>query len=135
MFVSSSTSRTTASSTVSPGSTPPPGGVQRQPAFQATRITLLTLAVQNLEPAASYYRKLLGDQAEEPQKGRFRVGQAEFVLGPASGGDSFRVGVAGFDAAATATKLKNLGVAAEVSRDKSAVSFRDPDGIRVQIGG
>ena len=114
---------------------PPPGGVKRQPAFQATRITLLTLAVANLEPSASYYRKLLGDQTEEPQKGRFRLGQSEFVLGPASGGDSFRVGVAGFDPAATVTKLKSLGVKADVARDKSAVTFRDPDGIRVQIGG
>ena len=42
---------------------PPPGGVKRQPAFQATRITLLTIAVPQLEPSASYYRKLLGDQA------------------------------------------------------------------------
>lgn len=112
----------------------PTGGVKRQPAFEATRISLLTVAVRNLEPSASYYRKLLGDQAEEPQKGRFRAGQSEFVLGPASGGDSFRVGVAGFDPAATAAKLKSLGVAATVARDKSAVSFRDLDGIRVQIG-
>ena len=63
------------------------------------------------------------------------MGQSEFVLGPASGGDSFRVGVAGFDPTATAAKLKSLGVTADVARDKSAVSFRDPDGIRVQIGG
>ena len=113
----------------------PPGGVARQPAFQATRITQLTLAVPNLEPSASYYRKLLGEQAEMPQKGRFRVGQSEFVLGPASGGETFRVGVAGFDPAATARTLQNLGVTAAVTRDRSAVSFRDPDGIRVEIGG
>ena len=31
--------------------------------------------------------------------------------------------------------LKNFGVSASVARDKSAVSFRDPDGIRVDIGG
>lgn len=113
----------------------PPGGVRRQPAFQATRVAQLTLAVQNLEPAASYYRKLLGEAAETTQKGRFRVGPAEFVLGPASGGESFRVGVAGFDPAAAVRTLQNLGVTAEVTRDRSAVSFRDPDGIRVEIGG
>ena len=113
----------------------PPGGVPRKPAFQATRISQLTMAVANLEPAASYYRKLLGDQAEMPQKGRFRMGQAEFVLGPASGGESFRVGVAGFDPAAAARTLQSLGITAEVTRDRSAVSFRDPDGIRVEIGG
>jgi catechol 2,3-dioxygenase-like lactoylglutathione lyase family enzyme len=63
------------------------------------------------------------------------MGQSEFVLGPASGGESFRVGVAGFDPAAAARTLQNLGVTAEVTRDRSAVSFRDPDGIRVEIGG
>jgi hypothetical protein len=44
------------------------------------------------------------------------------------------VGVASFDASATVSKLKSLGVAAIV-REKNAVSFGDPDGIRVQIGG
>jgi hypothetical protein len=113
----------------------PPGGVKRQPAFQATRITLLTIAVRQLEPSATYYRNLLGAENEQPQKGKFRVGQSGFVLGPASGGDYFRVGVGGFDPAAAVTKLKSVGVKADVMPDKSAVSFRDLDGIRVQIGG
>jgi catechol 2,3-dioxygenase-like lactoylglutathione lyase family enzyme len=112
----------------------PPGGVPRKPAFQATRISQLTMPVANLEPVASYYRKLLGEQAELAQKGRFRLGQSEFVLGPASGGESFRVGVAGFDPAAAVRTLQSLGVAAEVARDRGSVSFRDPDGIRVEIG-
>ena len=77
----------------------------------------------------------MGAENEQPQKGRFRVGNSAFVLGPASGGDYFRVGVANFDAATAVAKLKNLGVKAEVTRDKSTVSFRDLDGIRVQIGG
>ena len=113
----------------------PTGGTKREPAFQASRITQLTLAVPNIEQSADFYRKLLGDAAETRQKGRFRVGQSEFVLGPASGGESFRVGVVGFDPSAVASKLKNFGVSASVARDKSAVSFRDPDGIRVDIGG
>src|ERR1051326_695031 len=113
----------------------PPGGVKRQPAFQPARITLLALAVRQLEPSATYYRKLLGAENEQPQKGRFRAGNSVFVLGPVSDGDYFRVGVTGFDAAAAVAKLKNLGVKADVTRDKSTVSFRDPDGIRVQIGG
>jgi len=116
------------------------GGAKREPAFQATRITQLVLAVSKLELSASYYRKLLGEEAEKPQKGRFRVGLrepvlAELVLGPASGGEYFRVGVAGFDPSAAVRTLKSLGVAAEVVREKNAVSFRDPDGIKVQIGG
>jgi len=112
----------------------PEGGAKRQPAFQAARVTQLSLAVPNLEPSASYYRKLLGDAAETREKGRFRVGKSEFLLGPASGGESFRVGVVGFDPSAVASKLKNLGVNAAVARDKNAVSFRDPDGIKVEIG-
>src|SRR3989475_8745823 len=100
----------------------PTGGTKRQPAFQAARVTQLALAVPNLEPSASYYRKLLGDAAETRPKGRFRAGKSEFVLGPASGGESFRVGVVGFDPSAVASKLKNLGVNAAVARDKSAVS-------------
>jgi len=44
------------------------------------------------------------------------------------------VAVAGFDAAAAARKLSNLGGAPQVARDKTVVSFRDPDGIKVQIG-
>jgi catechol 2,3-dioxygenase-like lactoylglutathione lyase family enzyme len=111
-----------------------PGGAKREPAFQATRITQLVLAVPKLEPSGGYYRKLLGDQAEGPRKASFRVGPSELVLGPASGGEYFRVGVAGFDPSATVSKLKSLGVAAEAARDKKAVAFHDPDGIRVQIG-
>jgi len=113
----------------------PPGGASRQPAFQAARITQLTLRVPKLEPSATYYRKLLGDAVETRQKGRFRVGQSGFVLAPASGVESFRVGVVGFDPAVVTSKLKNLGVSAAVGRDKSAVAFKDPDGIRVEIGG
>jgi catechol 2,3-dioxygenase-like lactoylglutathione lyase family enzyme len=111
-----------------------PGGAKREPAFQATRITQLVLAVPKLEPSASYYRELLGGEAEEQRKGRFRVGPSELALGPASGGEYFRVGVAGFDPPAAASKLKGLGVDADVVRDKKAVAFRDPDGIRVHIG-
>jgi catechol 2,3-dioxygenase-like lactoylglutathione lyase family enzyme len=110
------------------------GGAKREPAFQATRITELTLAVPKLEPSASYYRKLLGDDTGKPRRGRFRVGQSELVLGPAAGGESFRVGVVGFDPSVTASKLKSLGVAAD-ARNKTSVSFRDTDGIRVYIGG
>jgi catechol 2,3-dioxygenase-like lactoylglutathione lyase family enzyme len=113
----------------------PPGGVKRQPAFQAARVTLLTIAVRQLEPSATYYRKLLGAENEQTQKGRFRVGNSAFALGPASDGDYFRVGVPGFDAAAIVAKLKSLGVKADVTRDKSTLSFRDLDGIQVQIGG
>ena len=113
----------------------PAGGAKRQPAFQAARITQLILPVPKLEPSANYYRKLLGDAAETRQKGRFRVGQSHFVLGPASAAESFRVGVVGFDPSVVASKLKNLGVNAAVARDKSAVSFKDPDGIKVEIGG
>ena len=112
-----------------------PGGAKREPVFQAIRITQLTLAAPKLEPSASYYRKLLGPEAEEPQKGRFRVGASELVLGPASGGEYFRVGVAGFDPSAAVSKLKSVGVAGSVVRERNAVSLRDPDGIQVQIGG
>jgi len=111
-----------------------PSGAKREPAFQATRITQLVLAVSKLEPSASYYRKLLGEESDKPRKGRFRVGPSELVLGSVSGGESFRVGVAGFDPSAAARTLKNLGVAADVARDKT-VSFHDLDGIKVQIGG
>ncbi len=45
-----------------------------------------------------------------------------------------RVGVAGFDPSAVASKPKSLGVAAFVARDKKAVALRDLDGIKVQIG-
>ena len=113
----------------------PAAGAKRDPVFQPTRITQLTLAAPKLEPSASYYRKLLGEESEKPQKGRFRVGQSELVLGPASGGEYFRIGVGSFDASASARKLKSLGVAAGVTRDKNAVVFRDPDGIRVLVGG
>ena len=111
-----------------------PGGAKRQPAFQATRITLLTIAVRQLEPSATYYRNLLGTQNEQAQKGRFRVGDGQLMLGAASGGDYFCVGVRGFDPAVAETKLKNLGMKADMTRDKRAVAFRDLDGIPVQIG-
>ena len=101
----------------------------------SSAVIQLTLAAPKLEPSADYYRKVLGPEAEEPRKGRFRVGPSELVLGPASGGEYFRVGVAGFDPFAAVSKLKSLGVAASVVREKNAVSFRDPDGVQVQVGG
>src|SRR3989454_6957277 len=113
----------------------PDGGAKRQPAFQAARVSQLRLAVPNLELSANYYGKLLGEAAETREKGRFRVGKSEFVLGSSSGGESFRVGVMAFDASAVASKLKNLGVSTTVAQDKNAVSFRDPDGIKIEIGG
>jgi catechol 2,3-dioxygenase-like lactoylglutathione lyase family enzyme len=113
----------------------PTGGTKREPAFQPVRITQLLLSVSKLDPSASYYRQLLGEDAEEPQKGRFRVGPSELVLGRASSGEYFRVGVADFDPSAVASKLKSLGVASGVVREKNAIAFRDPDGIQVQIGG
>jgi len=76
----------------------------------------------------------LGEEAEGTRKGRFRVGLSELALGPASGGQYFRVGVAGFDPPAALSKLKSLGVAAGVVRKENAVTFRDPDGIQAQIG-
>jgi len=112
----------------------PDGGTKREPAFQAVQLSQLTLSVPNLEPSAEYYRKLLGEMAEMREKGRFRVGKSEFVLVTASGGESFRVGIVGFDSSAVTTKLKTLGVNSTVAPDKSAVSFRDPDGITVEIG-
>ena len=111
-----------------------PASAKSEPAFQVTRITKLTLAVPRFEESAAYYHKFLGDEAETPQKGTFRVGQAELILGPVSGGDHFRVGVAGFDLTAGLRKLKELGVAAEATRSKDAISFRDSDDINVEIG-
>ena len=112
----------------------PPGGVPRRPAFQATRVGQLTLAVAALDPSANYYRRLLGDAAETAT-GRFRVGPSTLILGPATSGESFRVDVSGFDPAAVERTLQNLGVTALAAPDGNAVSFRDPDGIHVQIGG
>ena len=114
---------------------PPPGGVPRQPAFRAIRIAQLTLAVPAPNSSAAYYRRLLGDDAEKAQRGTFRVGPSELVLGPASDGESFRVSVAGFNPDAALRTLQSLGVAAQATADRNAVSFRDPDGIHVLISG
>jgi catechol 2,3-dioxygenase-like lactoylglutathione lyase family enzyme len=111
-----------------------PASAKSEPAFQVTRITKLTLTVPRFEESAAYYRKFLGDEAATPQKGTFRIGQADLILGPVSGGDHFRVGVAGFDHTAVVKKLRELGVPAEVTRSKDAVSFRDSDGMKVEIG-
>src|SRR5258708_4532354 len=50
---------------------------------------------------------------------------------PGSGGEHFRVGIAGFDPSAVASKPKSLSVAADVAQDKKAVALRDLDGIKV----
>jgi len=114
---------------------PPPGGVPRQPAFRAIRIARLTIAVPAPGSSAAYYRQLLGDDAEKAQQGVFRVGSSEFVLGPVSAGESFRVSVAGFRPDAVVGTLQTLGVSAQAAPNGSVVSFRDPDGIRVEISG
>jgi len=113
---------------------PPPGGVPRRPAFRTTRFSRLTIAVSDLAAAADYYRRLLGPNAET-QRGRFRVGQSELVLGPASGGESFRVAVQGFNSAAAVRTLQGLGITAQAAPDGSFVSFRDQDGLNVEMGG
>jgi len=111
----------------------PPGGLPRQPAFRAIRIARVAIAVPAPNSSSAYYRSLLGDDAEKAQQGVFRVGPSELVLGPVSGGESFRVSVAGFNPTAAVNTLQSLGVTAEAAPDGKAVSFRDPDGIHVQI--
>jgi catechol 2,3-dioxygenase-like lactoylglutathione lyase family enzyme len=113
---------------------PPPGGVPRRPAFTATRFSRLTLAVPDVDAAANYYRELLGSGAET-QRGHFRVGQSDLMLDPAAGGESFRVAVEGFNAVAAVRALAGFGITAQAAPDASYVSFRDPDGLNVQIGG
>ena len=79
--------------------------------------SLLTVAVRQLEPSATYYRNLLGAQNERPQKGRFHVGEGAFVLGPAvdvmraAGGNAEAKLIAGaaYDVAAL-TVATSLGV-------------------------
>src|SRR6202049_4411590 len=107
----------------------PASGAKREPAFHPLRITQLVLSVSKRDPSGSYYRKLLGDEAEEPQKGRFRVGPSELVLGRASGGEYFRVGVAGFDPSAVASKLKSLGLGLGVGGGEDNVGARGRGGV------
>lgn len=80
-----------------------------------------------------YYRRLLGDTAAEGNE--FRIGPSVLLISAAPAQDSFQVAVRDFEPQAALDKLKQRGIAAQLTMDGAAVWFLDPDGLRVQIGG
>ena len=107
-------------------------------AFSATGVTWLTLGISRPEATLAYYRRLLGPPLELPEhatgrRGVFSMGRSSLELVEPAIGESFRVGVRGFDPAAAIRVLSDLGVPATATAD-GGLHLVDPDGIHLQIG-
>jgi catechol 2,3-dioxygenase-like lactoylglutathione lyase family enzyme len=106
------------------------------PAFRTLRIDRIALRASDLEASADYYRKLLGSEARTSARERFRLGASSLILGPATSEEFFVIAVADFERAEVARTLREMGVDGVVERiDEDVVELRDPDGLKLQIGG
>jgi catechol 2,3-dioxygenase-like lactoylglutathione lyase family enzyme len=108
--------------------------------FTPLRLDQLTLTVADLEKASSYYQALMGPvvgREGDPARVWFQMGESRIALARIGAAQSpaierFRVAVATFDHNAAQRKLEALGASLQGSQD-GVVSFRDPDGIRVEV--
>ena len=110
------------------------------PIFRPTGFDHLLLNVTNVEKSAAFYQRFLGMPAECSagrlwfQTGASRVGLMETPRGESPGVHHFCISAAGFDYNTAVRKLQQLGAAVESTDEKGLVQFRDPDGLRIQVG-
>jgi catechol 2,3-dioxygenase-like lactoylglutathione lyase family enzyme len=114
---------------------------------QGRTINHVSMAVTDVEKAATFYKALLGlKEVSRPGNGGINLGLSDGFLGlyklPNPGTvNHFCIGVDNFDPDAMAEKLKAQGIQATVDRNPAnrtsggdQLYFTDPDKTRVQLG-
>jgi catechol 2,3-dioxygenase-like lactoylglutathione lyase family enzyme len=110
-----------------------------QPVFRPTGIEHVLLNVADPEASARFYEKVFGPVSlRRNNRIWFQVGRSRFGLlqtpdGSRSGVNHFCVSAEPFDYAAVVARLAALGATIEQSEIPGAPSFRDPDGMLLQV--
>lgn len=110
-----------------------------EPVFRPTGIEHVLLNVADPEASARFYEKIFGAVALRNNDriwfrvGRSRIGLLKTPEGQRSGVNHFCVSAARFDYDAAVARLAALGAKIEPPELPGAPSFRDPDGMLVQV--
>jgi catechol 2,3-dioxygenase-like lactoylglutathione lyase family enzyme len=113
--------------------------MREEAVFRPTGIEHVLLNVADPEASAMFYEQIFGPVTLRNNNriwfrvGRSRVGLLKTPEGQRSGVNHFCVSAAPFDYDAVVARLTALGAKVEPSELPGAPSFRDPDGMLVQI--
>ena len=110
---------------------------------EAVGLDHVVLQVPDLEKSAGYYRKFFGMETSRdrtPERiwftaARTRLGLEKMAEGQMPHIDRFGIRVAAFDRQVVTRKLGGIGVTVLPSAGENIVSFRDADGISVEVRG
>ena len=122
-----------------PTVTPDAVVVREEPVFRAAGIEHVLLNVADPEASARFYEKIFGPVALRNNNriwfrvGRSRVGLLETPDGQRPGVNHFCVSAAPFDYDAVVARLAALSAKVEPPELPGSPSFRDPDGMLVQV--
>jgi catechol 2,3-dioxygenase-like lactoylglutathione lyase family enzyme len=113
--------------------------VRDEPVFRPAGIEHVLLNVADPEASVGFYEKIFGRVTQRSNNrswfrvGRSRVGLLKTPEGQRPGVNHFCVSAASFDYDAVVARLTALGAKVEAPELPGAPSFRDPDGMLVQV--
>ena len=113
--------------------------LREEPVFRPTGIEHVLLNVADPEASARFYEKVFGPVSLRSnnriwfQVGRSRFGLLKTPEGSRAGVNHFCVSAEPFDYAAVVARLAALGATIQEAELPGAPSFRDPDGMLVQV--
>jgi catechol 2,3-dioxygenase-like lactoylglutathione lyase family enzyme len=110
---------------------------------EAVGLDHVVLQVPDVEKAAGFYRKFFGMETSRertPERiwftaARTRLGLEKTAQGQMPHIDRFGIRVAAFDGQVVSRKLGGIGIMVLPSTDRNVVSFRDSDGMVVELRG
>ena len=113
--------------------------LQEEPVFRPTGIEHVLLNVTDPELSAKFYEKVFGDVSLREKDriwfrvGRCRIGLRKISTGERPGMHHFSVSAAPFNYDAVVVRLAAHGATVEPPELPGILSFRDPDGMLVQV--
>ena len=122
-----------------PNFSPDVVALQEEPVFRPIGIEHVLLNVADPDASAGFYEKVLGPVAQRSNsRVWFRVGRSRIALrktpeGQRPGMASFCVSAEAFNDDAVVARLVARGAKTEPAETPGTVSFRDPDGMLVQV--
>jgi catechol 2,3-dioxygenase-like lactoylglutathione lyase family enzyme len=122
-----------------PTFTPDAVVLEEAPVFRPTGIEHVLLNVADLEASVRFYEKVFGAVSRRDnnrvwfQLGRSRIGLSKTPEGQRPGVHHFCVSVEPFKYDAVVARLAARGATVESPERPSVPTFRDPDGMRVQV--
>jgi catechol 2,3-dioxygenase-like lactoylglutathione lyase family enzyme len=116
------------------------GATQNPSGLRAVSLNHVTVRVPDLHRTSQFYQEFFGMPLKQHSEKIHILGAGKSFFGieQKDGGpglDHFDFGIAGFDAAEAASKLKARNLQIEPGGTKESFKFRDPDGFLVQLNG